>query len=368
MLYRYRFTIKVPRDTHKSFDIVCDKRNALERTQKTIKKLKEFEAEAMALDEINERFLTKKLDDTTAKIMCEQVVKGLYSRVNTIKDAHSTVVISDVNLRLFNEYWADIYTDRRLKDRDRTYNTFMYTLRTLEPHSLLGTDKETLRKHFEKKLKGNAHRRYTVYLNMLLTYYKRGFSLSVDKTQPNHIDYIDIDDLKSVLPKVTDECVRLLIATLFCTGCRTGEAFALTKQSIKGGLAVFISHQIDRDFVRRETKNGREHEAIIIAEFLPELKTWCALPFEEKMAIRLTCAHEISNFFAKHSFQITAHDLRHSYVHVLADKGLSLDDISSCIGDTKDVTEKHYKGWILGDKRVTHLFNLVNPIPIKIAK
>jgi integrase len=360
MQFRYRFSIKNPAGIRKSYDIVCDKRSPDKRIQKTIKKIKEFEPEATALTEINERFHSAKLDEATAKVMCEQVVKGLYSRVNTIKDAYSNVVISDANFRLFNEYWTDVYSDRKLKDRDRTLNTFLYTLKVLEPHSILGTDKETLRKHFEKKLSGNAHRRYTVYLNMLLTYYKRGFTLAVGKTQLGQIDFVDIDEFKTVIAKMEDPRLRSLIATLFCTGCRTGEAFAFTKQSIKSDLAVFISHQIDRKLVRRETKNSREHDAVIIADFLPELRYWCSLPYKEKIEIRKTCGHDISAFFAKHSVEATAHDLRHSYVHYLAGKGLSLDDISSCIGDTREVTERHYKGWILGDRRVAHLAKLVN--------
>lgn len=360
MLYRYRFSIKKPKGDRKTFTIFCDKKNAEDRVQKSISKFKEFASETVALDNINDQFVSGKIDRAAALVLVEQIVKGLKTRVNTFKDAQAQVIISDNNLQLFNEFWNDVYSDRRLKDRQRTYNTFLYTLRTLEPHSLLGTDKETLRRHFDKKLKGNAHRRYTVYLNMLLTYFKRDFTLSVDKAPSVQINFIDIDDFRKVIQKCTDEKLKLLIATLFCTGCRTGEAFALNKTSIKSDQAVFISHQIDRNLIRREIKNDRPHEAIVITEFLDELKKWCSLSQQEKNEIRHTCAHDIPNFFRSQSFNITAHELRHSYVNFLAGRGLSLDDIADCLGDTHAVVEKHYRGWIMGNKRISHLSELVN--------
>lgn len=360
MQYRYRFSIKKPTGARRTFDIVCDKRNAESRSQSSIKKIPQFESETKTLAELNERFIANKIDERTTKVMVEQIVKGLKTKVNTIKDAQSNVVISDENMRLFNEYWNDVYADRRLKDRQRAYNTFMYALRTLEPLSLIGSDKESIRRHFEKKLSGNAHRRYTVYLNMLMKYHKRDFTLSTERAEIAPIDYIEIDDFKRVLSTVSDDKLRLLMATLFCTGARTGEPFAFTKQSIRGDLAVFITHQIDRKLVRRGTKNGREHEAVIIRDFLPELKAWCALSPAEKNEIRLTCGHSIAGALRAQGYDLSAHDLRHSYVHFLSGKSLSLEDIAACIGDTIEVTEKHYKGWILGDKRVAHLAKLVN--------
>lgn len=363
MQWTYRFAIKRPEhQSRRTFDIVCDKKSPNKRVQKSIKKLPEFASEATALRQLNESLDPKNPSSILlADKSVDVIVAGLHAKINTLADAVKDSIIGEANFKLFSSYWAKHYSARRLADKERTYNAFIYALRTLEPHSLAGSTQMDLQRHFDKKLKGTAHRRYVRCINSLLKFQGREFQLQVEHLDQPAVRFVTFDQFKSVLPTVEDPKLKLLIATLYAVGCRTSEAFALTPQSFRGPEVVFISHQIDRKLVRRLPKNRVQHDALIILEFEKELREWCALSQKEKNELRLSCAFEIPKVFKKAGHKITAHDLRHSYANHLLEMGVPIDRLAQFIGDSIPVAQKHYLGWTVADSAIQSLSRLLNP-------
>jgi integrase len=363
MQWTYRFAIRRPGSQRRTFDIVCDKKAGKARSQKSIKLLPEFTQEAATLKAINSRLKPNAASILASEKAIETIVKELYVKINTLSDSLKTTIINESNLRVLNSFWRDKYETRRVVDKERTRNAFEYALRTLEPLSLEGSSQVELQKHMDKKLAGTAHKRYSGCINTLLAYLGRGIALQVAEVEQPDVQFLSIEKFNSVLAGVQDRKLKLLMATLFATGCRTGEAFALTSSSFKSDGVIFISHQIDRKLVRRKTKNGVKHDALIVHDYLNELKEWCALDQDEKNEIRHSCAKDIPKELRRAGKRLTAHNLRHSHVHCLMDNGVPLDRVAQLIGDSLPVVEKHYRGWIVGDGALAGLVDLMKLKP-----
>lgn len=358
MLSTYRFAIKRPFGKRKTYDIVCDKKNSIERVQKTIKKIEDFKEEAAALDVLNNRI--SKMREVQIEAELSIIIQNLKNKVNNLKDSIKDSYIEDSNMNLFKQFWKDKYSQRKIIDKNRAYNSFIYSLRILGSISIQSANQENLQKVFDKKLKGTAHRRYARCTNALLKYSGRDFQLQVEPLSQPEVRFISIESFKVVLESIEDEKVKWLTATLFACGCRTSEAFALNSSSLKGDISVYISHQIDRKLNRRETKNRIKHDALIIRDFIHYVNKWISLSQEEKNTIRISCAKDIPSIFRNHKVNITAHDLRHSYANHLILKGIPLDRVAQFLGDSIEVCERHYRGWIVEDKVLKDLSNILN--------
>lgn len=359
----YRFNIKRPDSVRRSFDIIEDVKAPEERTQTSIKKIPKYKAQADALTSLNTQLKAGKLTEEQAYLIIHSEIKAqLEAIVSRFSDVQKEVVISDVNMQAFKSYWADKYEhNKKLVDRKRVRDQFAYALRTLEPLSLTACEEKELQRHWDKKLSGTAHRRYGRAVNALLAHMGRNIKLELERNDEAVIEYITAQELSMLVMGCQEQILADAIMTLFCSGVRTGELFALIPRSLKGNAALYIDQQIDRQGVRRFTKNHKKHDALLISLDLERIKRWLAYSHEEKMVLRHVISHRLGELSEKVlGRRVSPHDLRHSYAIYLLEKGVPTDRVAQFLGDTVEVTQKHYTGFVVTDHALSSLNQLVN--------
>lgn len=359
----YRFNIKRPDSVRRSFDIIEDVKGSEERSQTSIKKIPKYQGQVDALNSLNAQLKAGTLNEDQAYLIIQKEIKPqLEAIVSRFSDVQKEVVISDVNMQAFKSYWADKYEhNKKLVDRKRVRDQFSYALRTLEPLSLLACDEKELQRHWDKKLSGTAHRRYGRAVNALLSHMGRNIQLELERNDETVIEYITAEELSMLVLACQEQILADAIVTLFCSGVRTGELFALLPRSLKGNAALYIDQQIDRRGVRRFTKNHKKHDALIVALDMDRVQRWLRYEHDEKMVLRHVISHRLGDLSEKVlGRRISPHDLRHSYAIYLLEKGVPLDRVAQFLGDTVEVTQKHYTGFVVTDHALSSLNRLVN--------
>lgn len=139
-----------------------------------------------------------------------------------------------------------------------------------------------------------------------------------------------------------------LFNLLFWTGCREGEALALTMEDISyAEKTIKISKtyaRLDGQDIITSPKTQESNRTIMIPDFLAdELKEYCAklyqFPKDERI-FRVT-AKAVQNVMARHEKKagvrhIRVHDLRHSYASMLINEGVEALFIKKQLGH-KDI-------------------------------
>lgn len=359
----YRFSIKRPDKFRRSFDIIEDRKSPSERVQTSIKKVTKYSGQAAALESLNANFQKGILSELEVEVTIRDVIKPqLEQMVNRASRAQTESTVMAANMRIFNAFWSDRYeNNRRVIDRTRVRNQFLYALRKLEPLSLSGCEEKELQRHWDQVLTGTAHRRYGRAINTLLRFLGRPTKLILERNDDIAIEYITADELKKLTFHIIDPDLSDAVTTLFSTGVRTGELFALTRRNLKNTKALYVDQQIDRQGVRRATKNRRKHDTIVLDSGLEAILRWLDLDFERKMELRHSISHRLAEISEKIlGRRITPHHLRHSYAILLLEKGVPLDRVAQLLGDTVEVTQKHYTGFVVTDHAINSLHKLIN--------
>lgn len=361
-LEKYRLTIKRPIGARKSFDIILDTKSPTERTQVSIRKIPKFSKQAESLAALNLSLKSQLLSENDVEVSIKNKVIPEIEKILGVKhDALADSVIGQANEKVLKAFLTDQYANRKIVDKQRLVNAFEYALKVLDNHSLASVDLKTLQRHWDKKLTGTAHRRYGRCINTLMKFLGRDIKLQLERNSHRDMRYPSLDEVIQICAYFPDDKnLRNLIMTMFCTGTREGETFALTTKSLRANTNVYVDAQIDRNLVRREIKNRNKHNALIIPEGLAAIKEWSALPQAEKNEYRFLVSHRIAEASLKVlERRLSSHDMRHGYSVHLLDKGIPLDRLAQFLGDTLEVTQKHYASFIASDYAIQSLSKLL---------
>lgn len=180
------------------------------------------------------------------------------------------------------------------------------------------------------------------------------------------------DQLISLLENVIDYTDYTIFATLFYTGMRKGELFALTKKDIdlkKGIIDISKSYQrIAKEDIITSPKTPNSIRKVEIPQFLIEIlekyfNSFIDLNNEDYVFmhhyVKLRGRLKIAQKKAGLNNTFTVHCFRHSHVSLLIELGYSALLIANRIGDTVDTTLKTY----------SHLYpNKQNQLVIQLDK
>ena len=219
------------------------------------------------------------------------------------------------------------------------------------------------------------------YLSSIMTFAYRYFDI------PNVMDKVDRprrmeqkkpkafwtpDQLKSVLPCLEDRPeMRMLVLFLFTTGCRKGEAFALSWQDIDfrartvriDKSMTFKTHDGDKAFSITSPKTAISDRVIPIPQFLcDELMhyfDWQMDNVEGNTFVfgggKNMSQASVDRWFRAASVQagvpiIHIHDLRHSFVNNMIRNGINIVAISHHLGHKNvETTYNEYCDWMPED-------------------
>ena len=323
---------------------------------------------------VNKAFKAGVIDYDSANYQVEQILKALQDEHN--KKNGISFKVSDSNMKLLTQYWDTEYDDRKIKRPDSARHRLEWGLAQIGNSPLLG-DRKSLQRVVDDVSKGDRRRQRRIcsVLNQVRKFFGITQRLRLEKKTFPEFKYLTEDEFRQVLPvvhvgsssKVSAETYRLLFKLLFGSGARTGEAFALRKDSLNPkNNALMILTQLERGEIESETKNGRMRAAYLMDIGLEAFDHW-AKSSDRKYIHR----HSIARIFKRAckiafpydpSKWITAHDLRHSYaVMMLTKHDVSISQIAKVLGNSVSVCEEYYLRFQAND-------DLIDSIDRKIHK
>lgn len=260
------------------------------------------------------------------------------------------------NERLFAKYWEK-YGKRDLIDKDTARYSYERALRALGNLSLLTATQDEI----ENKVKSygfsrNKRRVILGKLRLLLRFFGREIEFELPKEEKLSVKYLSEDEFLSKLSRVEDKHLKSLFYTLFYTGLRLGEAFALSELKLrKPQQTIIVDRQIDDDGKLRLPKCEKTRRTFVRMKAFPVIQEWISLkgsfPYSRSVANK-----RFKQVFGK---DLTIHDLRHSYAISLLSKGVSMALVAQSIGNSVKVCEKYYTGFELVDESIELMRRIV---------
>lgn len=344
------FTIKKPNATRRSFAV------HKKIYQENVKPLQPIVRDNR-LDSINQNYKSGVLTFEQAHIQIKDLIAKLKKELTAKDNSITKNEISSYNLKVYTSFMKSYYHGKPIVRKHTVKNEFNFALLAIEPLSIISDSKNDLQDKVEKVFNSKQSKRYVGRINQLLKFAGRDFTLFYKKQVFESIRYTTLSDLKRVLAFVQDPDLKNLYYTLYCTGVRLGEAFVIGTRDIKKHNTIYIQNQMTEKKEIRVLKNRKPHNTLILDEGLSYVKKWAALPIERKEELRTRCQQPLLNavrkcFPADKDKQVSCHDLRHSYVIHLLDKGVPLDKCAKLIGDSIKTTEQYYAGFIATDNEI----------------
>jgi integrase len=341
-----RYFIKRPSKTRKTFALVCYRQDSGTKVYEAISETLQTQ-----VAEINQRLSQELITEAQAEILLKALIQTQYRKYKVRDLVLKNVVLSEVNSKLFSQFWKDVYEERTLVDEDSARYDFMKAIRLIEPLSLLTATASDLKGKL-KKAQTNEYRRAVDRLNQILTYLKRDFKLSKPEAEYSQIKYItkaELDKISRYLGEYKD-----LAITLFVTGIRISESMALKPGDLREGTLV-----VDKQFTRfkklKRPKRGKQGKVFVVPFGIESVKRWCAIENKDNFREGLRGALATSCRSAGLDKVISPHDLRHSHAVYLLSMGASITQIALNLRNRVEVCQKHYAGFSHVDETIEAL-------------
>jgi integrase len=342
------YFLKKPKPgVYKAFQLI--KRTVNEAGERTHETIKSDEV----INGLNQALKSGSIELSEAELQARQHCSKLNELLK--KKRQGSYIASEANLKLLKKYWDEAYSYRQNVDPQSAWNRLRRAVEALGTMSLLGPKNE-IQKQLVKFCRGKPNRQRDIAsaLNQLRQFFGIHEKLIREKKVAPQFDYLTEQEFHKVLKHIEDPTLALTYEVLFYTGTREGEAFALENYK-NGALQVFF--QIDRDGVKRETKNRKRRVTFVPENGRAAVQKWIKTEPKEIVGRKtlLTIWQEaVTKVFPnKH---ITVHDLRHSYaVHMLTKEDASISLIAKYIGDSVVVCEEYYLGFTFEDDAVSAL-------------
>lgn len=291
----------------------------------------------------------------------QKVKRGFKTKREATDWERQFILANQSSLDMTLETFADIYfRDKEMELKDRTINNKKYMIQAhivpylgkkkmneITPSDIIAWQKEILKKGYSE----SYIRMVQNQLTALFTHASKIYDLKdnpckktkkMGRSDSRQIDFWTKEEYDKFIASY-EEGSRLyvLFEILFWTGCRVGEALALTKDDIN-----FITNQISisktyyrakRQDIISSPKTEQSVRTIEIPEFLTkEIKNYIdhlyELPGNERLfpivheAVQHTMKYHANKVGIK---KIRVHDLRHS--HVSLSQGYFWDSLSDCL-------------------------------------
>lgn len=227
------------------------------------------------IDSINSKLKDNTISKDEAKKMAKDVLFELNKREAQLRGSAS---ISSDEFDIINQYLSKKYPQRKreeikdFKSVENEVRRVVSLVRGLQFHSSPKEDFENKLQLIERRLRN----KYIFRLNSILKTFGRDFKIdSIPIQKKLEINHVTIKELNEICKYCTEE-EALLFKSLFATGCRSGEIYALKNKDVKS-FTVNVYAQIRRDGSLSEVKNKKSRQSVIIPEFKNDLLKWVDL-------------------------------------------------------------------------------------------
>ncbi len=346
------FTIRKPKpsETRASFCIFRVERENGKRKAKAL--------EIPELELVNKRYLDGTLAFEEALALVSKLREKEAKKVNGPK--HKPVTNSE-NQKLLRRYWDQEYTYRELIAPTAMWNDLTRAIRCLGDTPLLTVGQKEL--HVKINSLGyppNKRRRVISRINQLLKFAGRDFHVRLPKQEFLEIKYLTLKEVQQLADSL-GEMDKHLTLLAFATGCRVGELFGITQESIKRPRIIHIGHQIRKDGTKGNTKNGKARNIRMLEIGEKSLAYWLKVPMAERLAHRNRRLSEIIKDKSKEIWKqnpdkhVKFHDLRHSYAIEMLRQLAPLTQVAQLLGDSLQVCQTYYTGFSMVDESLDAL-------------
>lgn len=249
------------------------------------------------------------------------------------------------NLAVLEDYWRREGSIRPRRAPKAAYDRLRWAVAQLGKASLVASPRNELMAALDH-LNVNRRRAAASALNTLLRF--KGLNKIILAPPRERIEpqYLTLTEFTQLLPRLINPAHRLATQAAFATGCRYAELFALSP--LRNGH-VYVAGQRYKDWREGPTKNGKAGFTYVLPEFRDAVARWLALDVEVKKEMRRKAAP--TRAWSRAS-GLNFHNLRHSYVRVMTERGASLDELAKWLRDSRATVEVYYRGWIQSDQEM----------------
>lgn len=325
-----------------------------------------------------------------------RLVKEIRAEVHKsqqIKDGKVRLIKHTDNQKILADFVAERIEDRKIVNPRGHEQDFTRAILVIDREnlSLKTASRKELQKAVNKIDRNNIHRRVCSRINSLLSFIGRRERLEAAEYTETPTIFTESDFLNMVenIEPPTEfldqkENIKNLFFTLFYTGMRIGEAFALfskrqadsktgRKLNFLDGTQIAIYSQMLKDSKKfSSTKTGKERVAYVIQNHFYRIQAWADLDKATKEKLRKI---EYSNVIKKagrltfpnssEKQNLKAHDCRHSYAVHLLNSGVSISLIAKSLGNSVLVCEKYYLGYALQEEGIQMIHQMMNQPRLK---
>lgn len=344
---------------------------------------------------VNQEWQNSKQTETKRDELLKLVkeIRAEVHKSQQIKDGKVRLIKHTDNQKILADFVAERIEDRKIVNPRGHEQDFTRAILVIDREnlSLKTASRKELQKAVNKIDRNNIHRRVCSRINSLLSFIGRRERLEAAEYTETPTIFTESDFLNMVenIEPPTEfldqkENIKNLFFTLFYTGLRIGEAFALfskrqadsktgRKLNFLDGTQIAIYSQMLKDSKKfSSTKTGKERVAYVIQNHFYRIQAWADLDKAAKEKLRKI---EYSNVIKKagrltfpnnsEKQNLKAHDCRHSYAVHLLNSGVSISLIAKSLGNSVLVCEKYYLGYALQEEGIQMIHQMMNQPRLK---
>ncbi|MFP5520755.1 MAG: tyrosine-type recombinase/integrase [Bdellovibrionia bacterium] len=386
-IQRINFTIKYPnfkgRNTFALLKVIHYKNGTKKAETITNDRIKAINQEW----EKSKQTETKR--DELLKLVKE--IRAEVHRSQQIKDGKVRLVKHTDNQKILSDFVSERIEDRKIVNPKGHEQDFTRAVLVIDREnlSLKTATRKELQKAVNKIDRNTIHRRVCSRLNSLLGFIGRRERLEPAEYTETPTIFTETEFLNLVenieAPedfKNHKEDIKNLFFTLFYTGLRVGEAFAVfNRQQMDKNTGrplncllenyINVNSQMLKDSKKMDsTKTGNTRKAYVIQNHIHRVKAWADLDRTTKEKLRKVEFSYLIKKAGRLTFpkddekqNLKAHDCRHSYSVHLLNSGVSISLIAKSLGNSVLVCEKYYLGYALQDEGVQMIHQLMSQQP-----
>lgn len=335
-----RYFVIKPSPKRKKFVLVAYR---LENRQ-TKKYLSLAQALRAALSSINEQFLTKVITEAEASLLINGLIEEEYRKNKVLDRVLKNSKLSQINQKIFNQFWAKVYAIRFLADEKSPRYDILKALRLIEPLSLATASPAELLTKLKSTTKNRAEMRRAIdRLNQVIKFLERGFSLPKPPEDMREIQFLTEAEMVRVASLIENKDLRSLTLTLFASGLRLSEALSLGPGDLSQGQ-INVNKQLTLEGTLKLPKRGKVGRSLVIEGYLPDVEQWIRV--KDKAQYRTQLFNVLGEACRRAKVKVIGpHDLRHSHAIHLLGKGATLTQVALNLRNRVDVCQKYYTGF-----------------------
>lgn len=261
------------------------------------------------------------------------------------------------NLKIFQAFLEHAYpSEKRLRIEDTSFESASnYLRRAVEALSNLPVDGDIapLQALLDKTFKSRPtlHHQRVMALNRMRRWLGLTPAMHLRPEQVE-VEHLPLKSIEALLPQLA-EPYRTLVGVAIYTGLRRGEIFGLKPQDLLSESTLNVMRQITPGGEVRKPKNRKVRKAFILKGGAAYVRSW--LSMKKEVGRNAPVGRKWKELSG-----IRFHDLRHSYAIHLIGSGATLEWVSQSLGNSREVCEKFYSGFLLSNDAISLLEKLMD--------